>query len=70
MRFWVFFYGTFMSPGVLVDQGVTPGRNVPARLNGFELYIRPRVNLRRSDHSCVYQAHRPSRMVRGVCGVI
>ena len=56
MRVWVFFYGTFMSPGVLVDQGVTPGRNVPARLNGFELSIRPRVNLRRSERSCVYGA--------------
>ena len=56
MRVWVFFYGTFMSPGVLVDQGVTPGRNVPARLNGFELSIRPRVNLMRSERSCVYGA--------------
>ena len=53
-RVWVFFYGTFMSPCVLIEQGVTPGQIVPARLNGFELYIRPRVNLARSDRSCVY----------------
>lgn len=54
MRVWVFFYGTLMSPGVLIEQGVTPGRIVPARLNGFELSIRPRVNLAPSDRSCVY----------------
>jgi hypothetical protein len=53
-RVWVFFYGTFMSPGVLNEYGVTPGRIVPARLNGFELSIRPRGNLVRSDRSCAY----------------
>ena len=30
---------------------------MPARLNGFELSIRPRVNLMRSDRSCVYGAN-------------
>lgn len=45
MRFGLLSWHVYES-GVLVDQGVTPGRNVPARLNGFELYIRPRVNLR------------------------
>ena len=54
MRVWVFFYGTLMSPGELSEHGVTPGRIVPARLNGFELCIRPRGNLARSDRSCVY----------------
>lgn len=53
-RVWVFFYGTFMSPGVLIEHGVTPGRTVPARLNGFELHIRPRGNLTRSDRWCAY----------------
>jgi gamma-glutamyl AIG2-like cyclotransferase len=53
-RIWVFFYGAFMSPAVLLDYGVTPGRIVPARLNGYELSIRPRGNLARSDRSCVY----------------
>ena len=51
---WVFFYGTFMSPSVLIEQGVTPGRSVPAKLSGFELDIRPRGNLVRSDRSCAY----------------
>lgn len=51
---WVFFYGTFMNREVLIDHGVTPTSMVPAKLNGFELYIRPRVNLTPSDRSCVY----------------
>ena len=55
-RVWVFFYGTFMSPSVLSEHGITPGRIIPARLNGFELNIRPRVNLMRSERSCVYGA--------------
>jgi len=51
---WVFFYGTFMNRDVLINHGITPTSMVPARLNGFELYIRPRVNLMTSDRSCVY----------------
>lgn len=51
---WVFFYGTFMSRDVLIAHGVTPTSVVPARLDGFELYIRPRVNLKPCDRSCVY----------------
>jgi gamma-glutamyl AIG2-like cyclotransferase len=51
---WVFFYGTFMNRDVLINHGVTPTSIVPARLNGFELYIRPRVNLARSDRWCAY----------------
>jgi len=53
---WVFFYGTFMNRNVLIDHGITPTSIVPARLTGFELYIRPRVNLLPSDRSCVYGA--------------
>lgn len=53
-RVWVFFYGTFMHPGVLAGYGVTPDGVVPARLGGFELYAGPRVNLVRSDRSCAY----------------
>ena len=55
-RVWVFFYGTFMSPGVLAEHGVFPAEVVPARLNGFELNVRPRVNLTRIDRACVYGA--------------
>ena len=53
-RVWVFFYGTFMHPDVLAEFGVTPTEVVPARLDGFELYVRPRVHIVRSDRSCVY----------------
>src|SRR5688572_24845624 len=53
---WVFYYGAFMSPDVLIEHGVTPGRIMPARLNGFELSMRPRGNLMRSDRWCVYGA--------------
>ena len=53
-RVWVFFYGTFMNVGVLADHGVTASETVPARVGGFELTIRPRVNLVASDRWCVY----------------
>lgn len=53
-RVWVFFYGTFMSPSVLAAQGIHVPCVVPARLNGFRLTMRSRVNLRRTDRSCVY----------------
>jgi hypothetical protein len=55
-RVWVFFYGTFMSPGVLAEHGVVPAGVVPARLGGFDLTVRPRVNLTRLDRACVYGA--------------
>jgi hypothetical protein len=55
-RVWVFFYGTFMNPGVLAEHGVIPAEVVPARLNGFELNVRPRVNLARTDSASVYGA--------------
>lgn len=53
-RAWVFFYGTFMEPGVLAEYGVLVTEVIPAKLSGFELDIRPRVNLVRADRSCVY----------------
>jgi hypothetical protein len=55
-RVWVFFYGTFMRPGVLAEHEVTPTEVVPARLGGFDLDVRPRANLTRADRSCVYGA--------------
>lgn len=51
---WIFFYGTFMHPGVLAEYGVTPAGVVPAKLSGFELHVRPRVNLLRVERSCAY----------------
>jgi cation transport regulator ChaC len=55
-RVWVFFYGTFMSADVLARHGVRAREVIPARLQGFELTIRPRVNLTPSDRSCAYGA--------------
>jgi hypothetical protein len=50
----VFFYGTFMDQSVLAELGIDSPAVVPARLNGYQLYIRPRVNLKHVDNSCVY----------------
>jgi hypothetical protein len=53
-RVWIFFYGTFMNAGVLVEHGVSANSVVAAKLNGFQLNIRPRVNLTPDDRNCVY----------------
>jgi hypothetical protein len=50
----VFFYGTFMNPDVLSDYGVKVERVVPAKVGGFELSIRPRANLARSEQASAY----------------
>lgn len=55
-RVWVFFYGTFMNAEVLAAHGVFPAELVPAKLPGFALSIRPRVNLARSDEAIAYGA--------------
>jgi hypothetical protein len=51
---WAFFYGTIMNPVVMKDFGVTVTDVRPANLTGFELVIRPRPNLVRSDRSVVF----------------
>jgi hypothetical protein len=48
---WVFFYGTIMNPSVLNEYDVTPIHVSPGKLNGFDLVIRPRPNLVRSDRT-------------------
>lgn len=50
----VFFYGLFMEVHVLAEHGVIASESVPARVSGFELTIRPRVNLAPADRSCAY----------------
>jgi len=52
----VFFYGTFMNPGVLAEYGIIAGDLLPAKVAGFELYIRPRVNLVPCERASVYGA--------------
>jgi hypothetical protein len=50
---WTFFYGTTMNPAVMKDFGVTADV-CPAKLPGFDLVIRPRPNLIRSDRAVVF----------------
>jgi len=51
---WTFFYGTIMNPEVMKGLGVTATEVCPARLPGFDLVIRPRPNLVRSDRAVVF----------------
>jgi hypothetical protein len=51
---WVFFYGTIMNPVVMKDFGVIAGPVFPAKLSGFDITIRPRPNLVRSESSSVF----------------
>jgi hypothetical protein len=51
---WVFFYGTIMNPAVMKDFGVTAAETSPAKLTGFDLIIRPRPNLIRSERAVAY----------------
>jgi hypothetical protein len=51
---WVFFYGSFMNRDVLARAGVRPAMPQRARLDGWDIRIRPRATLvpspRRSVH--------------------
>jgi Gamma-glutamyl cyclotransferase, AIG2-like len=51
---WTFFYGTTMNPISMKDFGVTATEVRPAKLPGFDLIIRPRPNLLRSDRAVVF----------------
>ena len=51
---WTFFYGTTMNPAVMKDFGVTVTDVFAAKLPGFDLVIRPRPNLIRSDRAVVF----------------
>jgi hypothetical protein len=53
-KVWVFFYGTYMNFGVLGEVDLVPERWEVGRLSGFDIRIRPRANLIRSDRDCVY----------------
>lgn len=45
-----------MNPEILAEHEVFPAKVLAAKLYGFRLDIRPRVNLRRDEKSCVYGA--------------
>lgn len=51
---WVFFYGTFMSAEILRGYGINCKETVSAKLNGYELSIRPRVNLHKKRGAVSY----------------
>ena len=53
-KVWVFFYGSYINFAVLGEVGLAPERWEVARLDGFDIRIRPRANLVRSDQHCVY----------------
>jgi len=51
---WIFFYGSYMNFDVLKEVGLTPEKWEVARLDGYDIAIRPRANLVRSGRHCVY----------------
>jgi hypothetical protein len=51
---WVFFYGTIMNPAVMKGFGATANEVVLAKLAGFDITIRPRPNLVRSEQTSVF----------------
>jgi Gamma-glutamyl cyclotransferase, AIG2-like len=51
---WTFFYGSFMNMEVLRQGGFVPEQYEVAKLNGFDIVIRPLATLVRSDQHCVY----------------
>jgi hypothetical protein len=53
-KVWVFFYGSYMNLGVLREVGLVPERWEVGRLGGFDIQIRPRANLIRSERDSVY----------------
>jgi hypothetical protein len=53
-RVWVFFYGTIMNPVVMKEFGVIATEVLPAKVYGFDITVRPRPTLVRSDRSSVF----------------
>ena len=53
-KVWVFFYGSYMNLDVLREVDLVPERWEVGRLGGFDIRIRPRANLIRSDRDSVY----------------
>jgi hypothetical protein len=50
----VFFYGSYMNPRVLAEADVVPERFETARLDGFDIEIRPLANLVPAPDRCVF----------------
>ena len=50
----VFFYGSYINFEVLTEVNLSPAKWEVARLPGFDISIKPRANLVRSDRALVY----------------
>jgi hypothetical protein len=53
-KVWVFFYGSYMNRRVLAEVQLAPEELEPARVAGWDIQIRPRANLVRSETSVVH----------------
>jgi hypothetical protein len=53
-KVWTFFYGSYINFNVLKEVNYVPQDWEVARLNGFDMVIRPRANLIRSPQHSVY----------------
>lgn len=53
-RVWVFFYGSYMNRSVLAEVEIVPEEIDVARVAGWDIQIRPRANLVRSETSSVH----------------
>jgi hypothetical protein len=53
-KVWTFFYGSYINFDVLREVDLAPQQWEVAHLSGFDIVIRPRANLVRSDRDCVY----------------
>jgi hypothetical protein len=53
-KVWTFFYGSYMNLNVLKEVELTPEHYEVAKLNGFDIQIRPLANVIRSEQHCVY----------------
>jgi hypothetical protein len=53
-KVWIFFYGSYMNFEVLREMNYVPENWAVAKLSNFDIAIRPRANLLRSDQHCVY----------------
>ncbi|HEX3107378.1 MAG TPA: gamma-glutamylcyclotransferase family protein [Terriglobales bacterium] len=51
---WTFFYGSYMNFDVLSEVQYMPENWEASRLPGFQILIRPRANLVRSDQQSIY----------------
>ena len=51
---WVFFYGSFMDPGILKERGVKIKQFVVSKLSGFQLRFQPLANLIKFERDSVH----------------